>query len=146
MTAFNTDVYTAQTDGTTSIDTMIAAQDLRGKLRVVFAQGPTGTNVIAQNDTINIAKLRTGERLLQVNVYQSAAAGASVTLKVTGNDGSARTFVTAYDNNGTVNAVKPSEYQAALAADTDIVATLEAANPTDNVSYKFALIVSSPNS
>lgn len=145
MTAFNSNVYTAQTDGVSSIDTAVKGQDLFGKARWVFATGISGTNVIAQNDTINIAKLPAGARLLAVVVDQSAAAGSSVTLAITGNDGSNRTFVTAYDNNAAPNVVKPSEYTAALAAETTVVATLAGANPTDDVSYEFALLISLPN-
>lgn len=145
MTAYNTGLYNAQNDGYTSADTFVAGKDLQGKVRALVAS--TASSVAwAQNDTINIGVLPAGARVLQVNVYQSAAAGSSVTLAVTGNDGSARTFVTAYDNNSAVNAVKPSEYQAELAVATTLVATLAAANPTDNVVYTFAVLYTSYNS
>lgn len=145
MTVFNSNVYTAQNDGVSSIDTAVASQDLLGKVRLIHATGLSGSNVIAQNDTINIADLPAGARVLGVMVHQSAAAGASVTLGVTGNDGSARTFVTAYDANSNVTAMRASEYVQPLAAKTTIVATLAGANPTDDVAYRFTLIVSMPN-
>lgn len=145
MAAYDTAVYTTQTDGTNSIDTATRGQDLGGKLRVAFA-GITANTAWVQNDTINIVKLPAGSRVLAVVVDQSAAAGASVTLSITGNDGSARTFVSAYDNNTTFNAFKPSEYTSPLAIETTIVATLAAANPTDNVTYEFGIFYTTPNS
>jgi len=146
MTAFNSNVYASQIDGVTSIDTAVAARDLLGKVRLVYATGLSGTNVIAQNDTVNICKVPAGARVLAVIVDQSAASGASVTLAVTGNDGSARTFVTAYDSNTTFKALKVSEYTTPLAAETTLVATLAGANPTDDVTYRFAVLISLPNS
>mgnify|MGYP000877918654 CR=1 FL=1 len=138
MTAYNTDIYAARLLGLTAPHVPVSGRDAQGKTHVVIAA--TGsTTAWAQNDTINVAVLPKGARVISVRT-RHAALGASVTLAVTGNDGSARTFVTAYDASGAKNmAYYGSEYADALAADTTIVATLAGANPTDNVNITIAI-------
>lgn len=137
MTAFNSNIYTAQNDGITSIDTFQPARDVQGRVRVMFATQAGAA--YAQGDTINIGRLPSGSRVLAV-LIQHAALGASVTLAVTGNDGSSRTLVAAYDASGAINTITPSAYRNPLLTDTDLVATLEGANPTDSVVITFCII------
>lgn len=136
MTAYNTDNYAARLLGLTAPQVPVSGRDAQGKLHVKVVQ--TGTTVAwAQNDTINACVMPAGSRILSIAV-DHAALGSSVTLGITGNDGSARTFVTAYSAAAAEAAVAhPSEYIAPLAADTTLVATLAGANPTDNVNITF---------
>lgn len=139
MTAYNTVQYANTLLGETSYSVMNPGRDTKGKSRYLYAETETaGTINWAQNDTISIGVVPATARVVSV-IVQNAALGASVTLGVTGDDGSARTFVTAYDASAAHNVRHASEYLTPLAIDTIIVATLAAANPTDDVRLQFLI-------
>lgn len=141
MTAYNTSLYDAQVGATAAApakQSLVDAKEAGSVSRFKIAETNAAT-AWAQDDTINICKLPKGARVLSVRIT-NAALGSSVTLAVTGNDGSARTFVTAYSVTSAGNqAFKGSEYITALAADTTLVATLAGANPTDNAKITFVV-------
>lgn len=141
MTAYNTSLYTAQVGALPAApakQSFVDAKEAGSHSRFKIASTDAAT-AWAQNDTINVCKLPKGARVLSVRIT-NAALGTSVTLAVTGNDGSARTFVSAYSvTSAGYQAFKGSEYIAALAVDTDIVATLAGANPTDNAAITFVV-------
>lgn len=133
MAAFNSNVYAARALGVTAPHVPVSGRDYQGKPHICVCSS-TGSPAWAQDDTLNLIRLPAGSRVLAVRPLHGAL-GASVTLSVTGNDGSNRTFVAAYDASvaSTGATYRGSAYIAPLAADTDLVITLAGGDPTNGV-------------
>lgn len=141
MTAFNTDVYTSQVSGQTSYQTSIPGRDLKGRLREF--KTTMSEVAFAADDTVSVCNLPAGARVLWFHISHPVMHASNgdgdpgpetftdCTLALSGNDGSARTFVTAYSGATAATDLKPSEYQGELAAETTLTLTVAAAAPDD---------------
>lgn len=130
MTAFDSREITIATPAGTAIQTKNDARVYNMALKVRRGTTPA-TAAWAQNDTWNVATLPAGATIIGFRI-SNGAFGSSVTLGLTANDGSARTLVTAFSVASAGNNFKPCEYSAQMATAVTVVATLAAADPTDD--------------
>lgn len=140
MTEHNSPTYTSQATGLTSKETFVDATDFGNKVRWVEVGLASDHGLtLAQNDTINLCKIRKDECIKFVGL-KVGDLGTSVTLAVAFNDGSARTVLSATDvATAAVNTVLISEYRTAAAIESDVVATLAGGNPADDQEIKVIL-------
>jgi hypothetical protein len=107
---------------------LIQANEQGGKVRSAFFSVNTTTQAISQNDTVNLAVLPKGARV--IGVYVSfGAMGASATLTI-GDSGAAARFLASTDvsSAGVTNAIATAGLGYETTAETIVIATAGGAN------------------